>query len=94
MGLENEEKVLVAHSVSGWQGTYDAEIPRLFLQRLSEPEHLQDFWEIWRDTRVLTWSYVSLSVSQPQTLLCLAVLISMLHLDNLDNESRFIALLI
>lgn len=36
--------------------TYEAESPRLYLQRLTVEEHLDDFHELWNDPRGLVWS--------------------------------------
>jgi hypothetical protein len=39
--------------------TYEAVSPRLYLQRLSIEEHLEDFWEQWQDPRLVKWLSVS-----------------------------------
>jgi len=37
---------------------YQTETPRLWLEKLSIGEHLEDFWEIWRNPEAVIWSYV------------------------------------
>lgn len=38
---------------------YEAETPRLYLERLSIDKHFEDFWEMWTDPRSMVWSSVS-----------------------------------
>jgi hypothetical protein len=35
---------------------YEAQTPRLFLQRLTLADHLEDFQEMWSDPLALVWS--------------------------------------
>lgn len=44
---------------------YEAETPRLYLERLSEDKHLEDFHEQWNTDEGVIWSYVTATPRTP-----------------------------